>query len=335
MTVNKKVSFVFMFVLGLGYISEVIAGSAGNVGTNDRRKNGSLEDSEYSAICQVLLGSNLSPHCTCGFIDHNIVITNSHCVPGCIRSGCFAKFWNGTSYVTSSLTPIVYNSKWNVNIFNGNDWALFSSEQPNPNIKQVAASTTLGAVKRGGYGILRVIPDEEIPTLRDIVKQAYTQHYQDCEQSSPSDPMGCLMKYIETAVESAGMQKLTGDGNQFKVQECNITQDFFSYGGINYDNMADTDCDGAGGDSGAPLFRSNMIVALNNSGPQGVFQDDDTDGGKAVKTQNFYQYIEQAKANLGSLTSDPRDASGIGSTSDDQSDLQQFYQQYLDNFQCD
>lgn len=287
----KTASF---FALILATIcGNAFASAAGNIGTHDNRRYGSLEEPEYSAICHMYAGGNKS-HCTCGFIDKHLVITNSHCVPKCIEKGCSAKFWNGKSYVTTDLKLIMYHK--NYETLAGNDWAFFLASDANPNTKKVATSTTIGQVSRGGYGTLRIIPDHEIPTLRPIVSNMYEMHWQECKQQNSDNAISCIMRYINAEVERAGLKRLTGDGNNFKVQTCNITKNPLVLGEETYPNMVDTDCDSGGGDSGAPLFRGNTMVALNNSGPSRIFQNNDSNGANAVKTQNFYKYIDKAQS---------------------------------------
>ena len=318
--------------------TNLYASTGGNIGLADDRSYGSLKMPEYSAICRFAgpVGS-----CTCGFIDNHLVITNSHCVPDC--GNCSVTFWNGDKYVTTPVDVVMANPKFSY--LDGDDWAFVFAHEGNPNVKNIAPTTTTGTVSRGGYGGLRVIADDELPIIRKIFED--NSGRRKCKQNFPNDNekyQNCWWNFINAEVKKAGLKPLLGDSKNLKIQKCNVNG-VLSIGGRTYPNMVNTSCDSAGGDSGAPLFRGGTIVGLNNSGPHTLFSDNEKYGGNAVKNENFYRYLESARSivaqKLGAATtvtppSNPTiNEPGKQEPITDPEEMKRLYEQYLTDFQCD
>lgn len=272
-----KISFIILCTL---FTSTAFAGAGGNIGVLDDRTYGSLSDPTYSAIAQFIIkGSGI---CTAGFIAPNLVITNRHCVAECDpATSCQVKFWNGTKYVKTETTSVAAIGKPG-QTFDGQDWAILTTREPNPNFKNVASKSTTGTISRGGFGCLRVIKDSEVQPLKQLFMQTYERYY-DGACKTQQDQLGCVWKYFNDAVKNAGFEPLLNDADKFKVQTCHIKGNH-----PRSSLMLATDCDSAGGDSGAPLLRGDTIVGLNNSGPHMFFSGDESIGSNAVKNENFY-----------------------------------------------
>ena len=258
--------------------TDAFAGAGGNIGQHDNRTYGSLQEPLYSAIGRLSVG------CTAGFIDTNTIITNHHCFVAC-QNRCTLHFWDGVSYQESAITAVTIPRENANQSTNGTDWVLYRTEIPNPNFKTIAPESTLGPVDRGGFGLLRVIKDDEIPRLKQIYSQVTNQHKEECKKKYPNDNnklLACIHAYVTTELARQGIEPLFQDSKRFKIQKCNI------HTFVDDNKRVRTDCDSAGGDSGAPLLRGNVIVGLNNAGPQTVFSNDDKKGAFALNTNNFY-----------------------------------------------
>lgn len=281
--------------------STALAGAGGNIGVLDDRRYGSLQDPLYSSIGRFTTQSGNA--CTAGFISENLVLTNRHCATLCTSTNkCSIRFWNGNKYVNTAVVTIVAIGEPGTTL-DGRDWAILRTNDPNPNFKNLAQKSTTGPVNRGGYGGLRVIKDEEVQPLKALFKQTYDRYYeQECK--TKEDPYSCLWQHFNDAAKAAGFEPLLGDSANFKVQQCNITGQH-----PRSNKMVTTDCDSAGGDSGAPLLRGNFIVGLNNSGPHSFFTDNESIGGNAVKTENFYTIAKSLMTINGRLPSSDNNSS--------------------------
>ncbi len=340
--------FVSLFLMLI--TTSVFAGLGGYIGEYDNRSYGSLKMSQYSAVAQLkAMNKDGWSGCTGTFVDKNLILTNTHCALPCVNEGrdCIAEFWDGKQYVTTKTTPIMLNEGFQT--YAGNDWALMMAYDGNPNVKNVSSTTSLGGVERGGYGTLRVIGKDELPIIRKIVEEVSNKYGEKC--SKERDWFECWYSYIEEGVKKAGLKPLNNDDKNFKIQKCNITRNVFVDEGVTYANMVSTDCDSAGGDSGASLFRGNIIVGLNNSGGHGLFFTDKPgeqevfSGGRAVKNQNFYPYIDEAKRivaqRLNGTWVEPK--SEVQSEQQpakkkpitDKATMKRMYEQYINGFQCD
>lgn len=272
----KKILFVFL----LSYFSiNAFAEYGGYIGSHDNRRYGSLEEPEYNGVIKLTAGGAIKG--TGVFVSKNIILTNSHCIGAC-RNGCNAEFWNGDGYETSNLKVITNNV--NYKIFNGTDWGLLLSDKDSNFYKPIAPMSSIGQVQRGGYGILRIIEDDEIPFLKELYAKITAENREECKKSS--NTIECFNRLLDKKLIELGKKPLFKDVNNFKVQTCNII------GNTQKSNkMIQTDCDSAGGDSGAPLLRNNMVVGLNNAGLHGVFGDTDINA-VATKTENFYLPVQ-------------------------------------------
>lgn len=274
----KNMIFLLYFIPGI-----LFAGPGGNIGTYDRRTYSNLSDPDYNSIVQIKLQNGTKSICTGGFISKNFFITNLHCAKICEKSGCKITFYDGTKWHKNVQITRKFYGHDEYETVDGRDWAIFRSSVPNPKYKQIAPNSTIGSVKRGGFGTLRIIKDDEIPTLKMLLATTRMLRNTECK-SKPKNYTKCIMDYFNTALKANNIPVLTGDTNRFKIQTCNI-KSFFSN-----KKMLQTDCDSSGGDSGAPLIRGNKIVGLNNSGPQNIFNKNDNIGAAALNTNNFYTW---------------------------------------------
>ncbi len=285
--------FVSVFLMLI--TTNLWAGAGGYIGEYDSRKYGSLENPEYSAITRLWLNETNRGYsrCTGTFIDNNLILTNSHCAVSCVRGeNCSADFWDGKKYVTTKIEPIMLNE--NFQVVAGDDWALMMAYDANPNVRKVASTTTLGDVSFGGYGTLRVIKNEELPIIRKIAEETFQKYGKQCDKEK--EFWGCWWNFVEQEVKKAGLKPLTGDSENLKIRSCKIVKNSLSDGGKVYPNMVALDCDSAGGDSGSSLARGDTVVALYNSGINSLtVQVAEDNGGGAVKNQNFYSHINDAK----------------------------------------
>lgn len=268
----KKILFIFLLSL---FSLNAFAGYGGYIGKHDDRRYGSLAEPEYNGVVKLISRNTVKG--TGVFISKNIVLTNNHVVFAC-RNGCEAEFWNGTEYERSNLTVLEYNDK--AKLSDGTDWGLLLSDKESKFYKPIAPMSLKGPVQRGGYGILRIIDDEEIPFLRDLYKKTIKENREEC--SKTSKVIECFNKLVDKKLKELGKKQLFKDGNNFKVQNCNIVGD-----SKKSNRIVQTDCDSSGGDSGAPLLRNNTIVGLNNVGMQSVFGES-INNAEAIKTENFY-----------------------------------------------
>ena len=294
-----KTSFVIFCML---IATTAVASTGGNIGILDDRTYGSLQDSTYSSIARFKANGAV---CTSGFIAPNIVLTNKHCVSACGTPGaCTVNFWNGHEYVDTAITKIIaIGSGSGNNTTNGGDWAILQSADSNPNFKSVAAKTTTGPVNRGGFGGMRVIENSEVDALKAIFIETTERYRAECEAKErrrETDFYSCVFKHFNDELKKRGYKPVLGDSANFKIQRCNITGDLSGAR-----KMVATDCDSAGGDSGAPLLRGNSVVALNNSGPHTFFMNNENKGANAVKTENFYSAAQSAIARFGHSTPSP------------------------------
>lgn len=333
----------------------VLGGYGGNIGIKDDRRYGSLEDPLYSAIARLNVGAGNKSGCTAGFIAKNLILTNYHCHQACISKECTITFWDGTQYQDSPIHPFIGprqnpDGANDSSYMTGTDWVIYSTDIPNPNFKQIAQSSSVGQVNRGGFGCLRIIKDSELPELKSIYADMKRKYLDKCKEKYPDNYIACINNQVNNELKRRNIKPLFEDGENFKIQECDIT-------GYLEGNrkMMKTNCDSAGGDSGAPLLRGNTIVALNNSGPQGVFKKDEANGASALNTDNFYPYAQIAIAqshlatNPGTTTNNVEPAqpsqqsetpSAASPTNEpviitDPNELQQVMNSQLQNFQCD
>ena len=263
-----------LIILSFLFATNAFAGYGGYIGAHDNRRYGSLSEPEYNGVVKLNVGGG---RCTGIFVSKNIVLTNNHCVVAC-KNGCEAEFWNGSGYETSNLKVLAYNAK--AKLSNGTDWGLLLSDKDSNFYKSIAPMSATGQVQRGGYGILRIIEDDEIPFLKDLYAKTKQEFKEECNKSP--NIIGCFNRHIDKKLAKLGKKQLFKDGNNFKVQTCNIIGD-----SQKSNRIMQTDCDSSSGDSGAPLLRNNTIVGLNSDGLQTVFGDRKTNA-DAVKTENFY-----------------------------------------------
>ncbi len=265
----KKTLIVFLLSL---FSANAFAGYGGYIGTHDNRRYGSLEEPEYHGVAK--LTANGLVKVTGVFVSKNIILTNSHVVFSC-KNGCVAEFWNGSEYEKSNLKVLKYNEKSMPE--DGTDWGLLLSDKDSNFYKSIAPMSSIGPVNRGGYGALRIIEDDEIPFLKDLYTKVKEEYKEECDKKPD-----CFNRIVEKKLEKLGKKPLFKDDNNFKVQNCNIVRNLKKS-----NKMVETDCDSAGGDSGAPLLRSNVIVGLNVSGLHKVFGEEKINA-KAIRTENFY-----------------------------------------------
>ena len=272
----KKILFVFLLFL---YSTSVFAGYGGYIGKYDNRRYGSLSEPEYNSVVKLTMDRGI--RCTGGFISKDLILTNNHCMLSC-QHGCTAEFWNGSKYEISNAKIISFDPK--AHGFSGSDWGLLVSDKESNFYKPIAPISTPGQVFRGGYGVLRVINDDEIPFLKQIYSQTIEEFKEDCNKQKNVVYAECINKHVDEKLKQMNKKILFGDMGNFKVQTCRIL------GNYEQDKrLLKTDCDGAGGDSGAPLLRNDTIVGLNVGGLQMVFGTDEVNA-RALKTENFYPY---------------------------------------------
>lgn len=336
--------YLFTILLSL-CATNIFAGPSGYIGTHDNRKYGSLSDPEYRGVTKLTKGDKSL--CTGVFISKNLILTNTHCALVC-KSGCGAEFWNGTDYKTSGVKTILYSD--NYESFNGNDWALLLSDQDSIFYKQISPSTTTGQVFRGGYGLMRVIEDDEIPFLRKLYSQTKEKHKEACSNKfkNTAEFLGCINAHLDENLKQMGKKPLFTDQNNFKVQTCNILGNY-----VDNNKIVITDCDSSGGDSGAPLLRNNTVVGLNIGGKQTIFGNKRTNA-FGLKTENFYWPIQTYLSkypglpvinrsdndnkvvniwNTGNVALDPAMAPTLETTDD--KNIQKLFEQKLQDFDCD
>ena len=287
----KKTLFL---LLGL-YALNAYAGPGGYIGTADDRRYSTLSDPTYAGVAKLDIGGG---RCTGGFVGKNLVLTNKHCALHCTGNTlCTAEFWDGKSIKKSRITPIyIPRNARNDYSFDGTDWAVLKSDIANPLFRPVAQHTQKGSISRGGFGVLRVITNDEIPYLRQVFNEVAPQ----CKRPNRDDVLICLTKRVDERLIREGRKPLFKDSDNFKVQQCNILYDM-----PGHPKMVKTDCDSAGGDSGAPLLRGRQIVGLNNSGQQIVFGDTEVNA-NGVKTDNFYSTIAKIISDNPNKTTEPK-----------------------------
>lgn len=303
-----KTSFIILCTM---LTTTTWASVGGNIGILDDRTYGSLEEPIYSAVAQFK-----SRHgkraivCTAGFISQNLVLTNRHCASDCDPvSACTIRFWNGKKYVETPINKIVSIGRGSAAL-DGNDWAIVRTNDPNPHFKSVAQKTTAGQVDRGGFGSMRVIKDNEVDALKQIFIECTEKYEAECkakENAKETDFYSCIFIRFDDEIQKRGFKSVVNDANNFKIQKCSITSNH-----PQSSNMVATTCDSAGGDSGAPLLRGGVIVALNNSGPHTFFASSESVGATAVKTENFYSYVADAISNFGYVPSKPTNGNNSG-----------------------
>lgn len=274
--------YLFIILLSL-YSANSFAGPSGYIGSHDNRRYGSLSDPEYIGVARLTRDENSL--CTGVFISKNLILTNSHCAVGCLK-GCNAEFSDGISYKTSGVKPVFYSS--NSGLLTGNDWALLLSDQNSKFYKQISPNTSPGHILRGGYGMLRVIGNDEIPFLKKLYYQTKEEFKEECSNKfkDATEFLGCINEHLDDKLKQMGKVPLFEDQNNFKVQECNILGNH-----SRSNKIVVTDCDSSGGDSGAPFLRNNQIVGLNNGGKQTLFGANET-GAYGLKTETFYWPIQ-------------------------------------------
>ena len=72
---NKRSSFAFVLILCLGYVPDLLAGSAGNIGTYDRRRYGSLEIDEVRRGTGNVKSIDA---CTVAYIRRGLAVLSKH-----------------------------------------------------------------------------------------------------------------------------------------------------------------------------------------------------------------------------------------------------------------
>jgi len=274
--------YLFIILLSL-CTTNTFAGPSGYIGTHDNRRYGSLSDPEYRGVTKLTHGKNSL--CTGVFISKNLILTNTHCALVC-KTGCSAEFWNGINYETSGVKTVLYSD--NYEPLNGSDWALLSSDQESIFYKQISPTTTSGQVFRGGYGILRVIEDDEIPFLKKLYSQTKEEFREACSKKfkSSAEFLGCINAHLDEKLKQMGKEPLFADQNNFKVQTCKILGNY-----PDNNKIVVTDCDSSGGDSGAPLLRNDSVVGLNSGGKQTIFGNKQANA-YGIKTENFYWPVQ-------------------------------------------
>ena len=323
---------LFVILLSL-YAQSVFAGHGGYIGSHDNRSYGSLEEPEYNGIVKLTVGRG--GRCTGGFVSKNLVLTNDHCAVKC-KDGCSAEFWNGSGYEQSNLKVVLYRPEFDA--FNGTDWALLLSDKENNNYISVSPSTSPGRVQRGGFGTLRIIADDEIPFLKNLYAQTIKEH-PECKTKEGRTDIPCINRIVDKKLKSMGKRPLLGDADNFKVQTCSIVSNM-----AQSNNMVKTDCDSAGGDSGAPLLRGRVIVGLNNSGNQQIFGKEEVLNANAVKTENFYKYVQSTSKKYEYVTPSitnileqkpNNNTQPVETPNEDEQKIQQMLEQRLQEFDCD
>lgn len=339
----KLKNIIFIFTLIFYTTDSVFAGFGGNIGTFDRRANSSLDDPNYRGIVRFNIGNNST--CTGGFVAPNLVITNRHCAIHCIgnkKANCSISFFDGTT-IRDNVKLIAHMKPNDHETLNGRDWTLFLVDTDSQYYKSIAPqSPTNINIRRGGFGTLRVISDDELPKIKQITQQVYKNYLSECKTKSAKNPYACLNRHLDRELAKHNIKPIFGDGKQFKVQTCTIL-------GKNpqHPTMLKTNCDSAGGDSGAPLLYNGQIVGLNNSGPQNIFNNDDNYGANALNTNNFYRhyqkflsYLEQQKPtktrDVLSLIHESFKFIPINSEDIDNTDENtQTLLEYMDQFKCE
>lgn len=274
------IKLLFIFLLSL-FSLNAFAGYGGYIGKYDNRRYGALSEPEYNSVVKLTMDHGI--RCTGGFISKNLILTNNHCLPSC-QNGCVAEFWNGSGYEKSNVKIASFAPK--ASGFSGADWGILVSDKETKFYKNIVPVSTPGQVLRGGYGVLRVIEDDEIPFLREIYSQTVEEYKEECQKQKYTVYAECINRHVDEKLKKMNKKQLFGDLGNFKVQTCKIL------GTYEQDRkLLKTDCDGAGGDSGAPLLRDNSIVGLNVGGFQMVFGADEVNA-RAVKTENFYLYAQ-------------------------------------------
>lgn len=285
------IKILFAFLLSL-YTANVFAGYGGNIGKHDDRIISSLADPAYRGVVR-LLSNRGETFCTGTFISKNLVLTNSHCAIFC-KNGCSAEFYNGSKYEKSNLRIVAYNE--NFEVLSGNDWALLFSDKESDFFVPIVSKTTNGPVISGGFGMLRIIRDDEIPSLKQIYVNTEKEFRNECK--TKKNFYDCINEHVENKLKSMGKQPLFGDGENFKIQNCKVLGTHSKSR-----NMIRTNCDAAGGNSGGGLLRDNQLVGLINSIAMSVFYDNEKfSGATGLNTENFYdeskKYIKEYEQSL-------------------------------------
>ena len=128
------------------------------------------------------------------FVSENLILTNNHCVEAC-KSGCAARFWNGSEYETSNVKVVSVNP--NDSASSGYDWGLLVSDKASKFYKHIAPVSTPGQVLRGGYGLLRVIEDDEIPLLKEVYSQTKQEYKKKCKEQKGMPYAECINKKVD------------------------------------------------------------------------------------------------------------------------------------------
>ena len=299
---------LFAFLLSL-YTANVFAAYGGNIGAHDDRVYSSLADQNYRGVVRFF--DKHGTFCTGTFITKNLVLTNSHCALLC-KNGCAIEFYNGSEYEKSNLKIVAYYE--NFEVLAGNDWALLVSDKESKFFVPVVSRTTNGSVLAGGFGMLRIIKDEEIPFLKKLYVETDKEFRSECKKEQIY--YACINKHVEKKLKDMGRKPLFNDGENFKIQNCKITGSH-----PKSQNMIKTDCDAAGGNSGGGLLRNKQLVGLVNSVVMDVFyEEDEVSGATGLKTENFYnnsqKYIK--KYEQSSVTGNNNNDSGGNNSSNQQ-----------------
>lgn len=268
------------------YTSNAMASFGGHiVGNHDDRVYASVSNPEYRGL--VRLTANRGGVCSGTFVSKNLILTNSHCAVAC-KNGCSAYFYNESGNEKSNLKVVAYYP--NYDIFNGTDWALMLSDKDSSFHRSITPQTTTGPILSGGYGMMRILKDEEIPTLKQLYAQTKQEFKEKCLRESKNNSnawIGCINKHFETKVQERGIEPIFRDSGNFKVQNCKILGTMQGH-----DKMIYTDCDAAAGNSGGPYLRGGQIVGLNNCGFNDIF-DEKSAGAGGLKTENFYNSVQK------------------------------------------
>ena len=255
------------------------------VGGHDERVYASVSDPEYRGTARLSLDRG---SCTGTFVSKNLILTNSHCAMACKR-GCSAYFYNESGNEKSNLKVVAYYPDHG--IYDGKDWALMLSDKESRFYRSITPQTTTGPIVSGGYGMMRILKDEEIPTLKQLYVQTKQEFKEKCNREAKNNYnawIGCINKHFEIKVQERGMEPIFRDSGNFKVQNCKILGTMQGH-----EKMVYTDCDSAAGNSGGAYLRGGQIVGLNNCGFSDIFDDRTGGGAGGLKTENFYNSVQK------------------------------------------
>ncbi|MCR4918180.1 MAG: trypsin-like serine protease [Alphaproteobacteria bacterium] len=299
----------------------VYASTGGRIGAVDNRVYADMADPKYHSIVRLTSKQGV---CTGVFVSPNLILTNAHCVIQCVNGECKAQYWNGTNQEDSNLTVVRYDK--DPGISDGNDWALLKSDKISNFYRPISAHSTAGEIMSGGFGMLRIIKDNEIDDLKKVYKKVTSEYQTECKNTD--DFIACINVHVDKELKNQGMEPLWQDTGRFKAKNCEILGE---YNG----KMLRTNCDGAAGDSGSAMLRNEQIVGLNNSiYMDDVFGADSEKGMRGLKTENFYDDI-QIYAKRYAVDSGDKLGAQDESVDGENVDFDEAMPQYLEKFKCD